>query len=116
MWPVKKLAESEARKTAAPTSSSNRPKRFIGVRRRNSCPLGPSNNFAFKSVRNTPGAMAFTQTPWRAHSTAKDFVRDATALLLAEYAATSNSDTKDDRDAILIILPNCRSIILRPNT
>jgi len=83
--PVTKLALSEARNTAAPTSSSSFPKRFIGVRKRNSCPRAvPSSSAALRSVRKTPGAMAFTQTPWRAHSIARDLVSDATAALLAE--------------------------------
>ena len=85
-----KLAASEARNTAAPTNSSNFPNRRIGVRNRNSRPRSvPSSNAEFKSVRNTPGAMAFTHTPNFAHSTAKDFVSEATAPLLAQYAATS---------------------------
>ena len=62
----------------------------MGVRKRNSCPRGvPSNSFSFRAVRNTPGAIAFTQTPCGAHSMASDFVREATPALLAEYAATS---------------------------
>jgi hypothetical protein len=40
-------------------------------------------------VRKTPGAIALTQTPLADHSIASDFVSEATAALLAEYAATS---------------------------
>ena len=84
MCPVMKLALSDARKTAAPTSSSVFPNRRIGVRSNSSCPRGvPSSSSAFRSVRNTPGAIAFTQTPECAHSKASDFVSDATAALLA---------------------------------
>src|SRR5882757_6069190 len=83
--PVTKLAASDARNTAAPTSSSTCPKRRIGVRVRNSLPREfPSSNAVFSSVRNTPGAIALTHTPWGAHSTASDFVRAATAALLAQ--------------------------------
>src|SRR6185503_12958561 len=82
--PVTKLAPSEARKTAAPCSSSTRPKRRMGVRSRNSWPRGvPSSRAALRSVRKTPGTIAFTQTPWAAHSTASDRVRAATPALLA---------------------------------
>ena len=45
----------------------------------------PSSKAAFRSVRKTPGTKAFTQTLYLAHSTASDFVSDATADLLAEY-------------------------------
>src|SRR6266700_2310788 len=77
--PVTKLAASEARNTAAPTSSSRFPNRRIGVRTRNSSPRPvPSSNPAFRSVRKTPGAIALTHTPYLAHSTARVFVRDAT--------------------------------------
>src|SRR5262250_3063978 len=101
-WPVTKLAASDARKTAAPTSSLSFPKRPMGVRVRNSLPRSvPSRRAALSSVRKTPGAMALTQTPLPAHSMASDFVSDATAALLAEYAATSKSATKLEREAIL---------------
>src|SRR6266851_2569755 len=84
-WPVTKLAASEARNTAAPTNSSSLPKRFIGVRKRYSLPRSvPSRSAELRSVRNTPGAIALTQTPWLAHSIASDLVKDATAALLAE--------------------------------
>src|SRR5882724_325423 len=87
--PVTKLAASEARNTHAPVSSSTLPNRCIGVRRRSSCARGvPFSNAEFSSVRNTPGAIALTQTPYRAHSIAKDLVKETTAALLAEYAAT----------------------------
>src|ERR1700748_61093 len=103
MWPVVKLASSDARYTTAPPSSSSLPKRFIGVRSRNSRPRSvPSSRAEFNSVRKTPGAIALTQTPKRAHSTASDLVSEATADLLAEYAATSYRLTKDERDAMLM--------------
>jgi len=54
---------------------------------------------------NTPGHTAFTQTPRWAHSIASDFVSETTAALLAEYAATSNSATKEESDAILMMRP-----------
>src|SRR5215217_4609889 len=83
-WPVTKLAASDARNTAAPASSSTSPNRFMGVRRRNSRPRSvPSSRAVFKGVRKTPGAIAFTHTPWGAHSIARDLVREATAALLA---------------------------------
>src|ERR1700681_742996 len=83
-WPVTKLAASEARNTTAPPSSSSFPNLFIGVRSRNSRPRSvPSSRVAFRSVRKTPGAIAFTQTPDLAHSIARDFVSEATAALLA---------------------------------
>src|SRR6185369_65907 len=47
---------------------------------------------------------------------AKDFVSDATAALLAEYAATSYSDTNDESEATLMILPYPRLTMSRPNT
>jgi len=50
--PVTKLAASDARKIAAPISSSNSPKRFIGVRASISCPRGvPITNFSLNGVR-----------------------------------------------------------------
>src|SRR5712664_2670213 len=73
-WPVTKLAASDARNTAAPANSSSWPNRFIGVRSKNSCPRAvPSSRAAFKSVRNTPGTSALTQTPDVAHSIARVF-------------------------------------------
>jgi hypothetical protein len=78
------LAASEDRKTAAPANSSIFPKRFIGVRNRNSWPRGvPASNCSFREVRNTPSMMALTQIPCAAHSTARDCVKDRTADLLA---------------------------------
>lgn len=59
----------------------------------------------FKSVLKTPGTIALTLTPFEDRSTAKDFVRLATAALLAEYAATSKSETNVEREAIFIIRP-----------
>ncbi len=47
----------------------------------------------------------YTQTPRWAHSIASDFVSETTAALLAEYAATSNSATKEESDAILMMRP-----------
>src|SRR5437870_2726084 len=86
MCPVTKLAASDAKNTAAPTNSSTCPKRRIGVLARNSLERGvpPVRSVWFISVRNTPGAMAFTQTPFCAHSIARDLVKEATAALLAE--------------------------------
>src|SRR5262245_46916225 len=77
--PVTNVAASDARYTAAPTSSSRRPKRPIGVRVRNSWPRGPFRISRLRSVSKTPGAIAFTVTPWRAHSTESARVRPATA-------------------------------------
>ena len=57
--------------------------------------------------------MAFTFTPCFAHSMASDFVSDATAALLAEYAATSNSETNVESEAILTIRPYPFEIICR---
>src|SRR6185369_6684595 len=89
--PVTKLAASDAKNTAAPTNSSTSPKRPMGVRARNSLERGepPVTSERLSSVINTPGAIAFTHTPCFAHSIAKDLVKEATAALLAEYAATS---------------------------
>src|SRR5215831_19666661 len=82
--PVTKLAASEARKIAAPASSSTFPNRFIGELSSNSRPRSvSSSNFRFRSVRKKPGAIAFTQTPCGAHSIASDFVRAPMAALLA---------------------------------
>jgi len=74
----------------------------------NSCPRGVSSSNLIQSGTKHPGAIAFTQTPRGAHSTAKDSVSEATAALLAEYAATSNRDTKVDSEAIFTILPYFR--------
>src|SRR6266496_1123964 len=113
--PVTKLAASEARNTAAPTNSSRLPKRRMGVRTRNSLPRGvPSKSARFRSVGNTPGAIAFTHTLCGAHSTASVFVSETTAALLAAYAATSKKPRPDDTDAIFTMRPCLRSIILRP--
>src|SRR5262249_54769817 len=60
--------------------------------------------------------MAFTQIPWRAHSMAKDLVSDATAALLAEYAATSYSATNDESEAMFTMRPYRRSIMWGANT
>ena len=85
VMPVTKRAASEARKTAAPASSSTLPKRPMGVRARNSFPRSElSSRFMLSSVRKTPGAMALTQTPCLAHSMASDCVSERTADLLAE--------------------------------
>src|SRR5688500_10924971 len=105
-WPVTNDAASEARYTAAPTSSSTRPKRFIGVRASSSWPRGVSRSAVFRFVRNTPGAIEFTVTLCGAHSTASARVRPATADLLATYAATSWRPTNDDSDPIVMIRPD----------
>src|SRR6185503_20256105 len=84
-WPVTKLAASEARYTAAPASSSARPKRRRGVRASSSLPRGvPSMSWRVRAVGTTPGAMALTFTPRGPHSTARDLVREPTPALLAE--------------------------------
>jgi len=49
--------------------------------------------------------MAFTSTPRDPHSTANDFVNEATAALLAAYAATSYSATNYESEAMFTILP-----------
>ena len=101
-----KLAASEARNTAAPASSSTLPKRPIGVRVSSSRPrIVPSSNPSLSGVRNTPGAIALTTTPERAHSIASDLVNEATAALLAEYAATSINATNEVNDATLMMRP-----------
>src|SRR4051812_25576588 len=88
--PLTKLLASDERNTHAPTSSSTFPNRFMGVRRRNSRPRSvPSSRWRLRSVTNTPGAIALTHTPRAPHSIASDLVSEATAALLAAYAATS---------------------------
>ena len=62
--PVTKLAAR--RRGTPPRRQAPRacPKRFIGVRTWNSRPRSvPSSRFWFSGVRNTPGAIALTQTP-----------------------------------------------------
>src|SRR5262249_8012744 len=89
----------------------------MGVRNRNSFPRSvPSSNCALRSVRNTPGAMALTQIPLQAHSMAKDLVSEATAALLAEYAATSYNARNDEIEAIFTMRPYRRSIMWGANT
>ena len=89
----------------------------MGVRSRNSFPRAvPSSRVAFNFVRRTPGTSALTQTPCMAHSTARDLVREATADLLAPYAATSYSPTTEDSEQILMMRPYRRSIMCLPNT
>src|SRR5580704_6191484 len=60
--------------------------------------------------------MALTQMPCFAHSIASDFVSMATAALLAQYAATSNSATNDEIEPMLMMRPYLRSIMWRPKT
>ena len=83
----------------------------VGVRNLNSCPRAPLRISRFRSVSKTPGAMALTVTPWRAHSTASARVKPATAALLAVYAATSCSPTNDASEATPISRPEPRAII-----
>ena len=84
-WPVRKLAASEASSTAAPTSSSGLPKRPMGVRISNSWPRGvPFTRSPFSSVGKTPGAMAFTEIPSRAHSQARLRVNESSADFAAQ--------------------------------
>ena len=59
----------------------------------------------FSGVRKTPGAIALTFTPCFDHSIASDLVSEATAALLAAYAATSNSATNEDSEAMLMMRP-----------
>src|SRR5271155_5191413 len=47
---------------------------------------------------------------------ASDFVNEATPALLAQYAATSKSATKEPIEAMLMMRPYLRSIMCRPNT
>lgn len=55
-WPVIKLAASEARKMAVPTSSAIFPKRFMGVRVKSSLPRSvPSKSWEFSSVQEDTG-------------------------------------------------------------
>src|SRR5260370_8138679 len=104
--PVTKLAASEARKTAAPASSSILPNLRIGVRIRNSRPRSvPSSRAAFKSVRNTPGTRALTQTPDVAHSIASDLVREATAAFLALYSPTPHTAPNHHPQPLLLLHP-----------
>src|ERR1700747_1250644 len=71
---------------------------------------------AFRACRKPPGAMAFTVTPFLAHSTASERVSETTAALLAAYAATSLSATKLLRDAMLTMRPWPRSNMCLPKT
>ena len=104
--PLIKLAASLAKRTQAPTNSSGLPKRFIGVRIRNSRPRSvPLSNAEFSSVGKTPGAMQFTLMLSTAHSTASDLVKLRTAAFDAQYAVTCVSPTNELRLAMLMILP-----------
>src|SRR6266850_6802692 len=64
-------AASEARKTAAPTSSSGRPKRPSGMRRASSAMHGSAKNGALLSVWKNPGAIALAVMPVPPSSTAR---------------------------------------------
>src|SRR5688572_2684370 len=104
--PVMKLAASEARKTAAPATSSGVPKRRIGVRVRISCPRSvPVSTELLICVGITPGAMALTLMPSRAHSMASVCVRDSTPIFETLYATTSYHATNDARLAMFTTLP-----------
>src|SRR6185436_14764756 len=93
--PVTNDDACEPRKIAAPTSSSTRPVRPIGVLEASAAARsGISSTFEFIGVRNTPGAIALTRTPCLAHSLARHSVSIRTPALLAQYGATSLKLTK----------------------
>src|SRR6185312_882012 len=56
-------------------------------------------------VGNTPGTIAFTEIPSRAHSHPRLRVSDSSAVLLAQYAETSRNARYDPRDAMLMTRP-----------
>ena len=69
----------------------------MGVRVRNSRPRSvPSSNPAFRSVRKTPGAIAFTQTPDLAHSMAVEF-EGVPGLFRAGSVVISDRGSSTDR-------------------
>src|SRR5712691_892587 len=70
VWPVMKSEADEANKTASGPISSGRPIRRIGTSRvSRSLIFASANAPAVMGVANQPGAIAFTWTLWRAHST-----------------------------------------------
>ena len=113
--PGHEAAASEARKTAAPTSSSSLPKRFIGVRIRNSWPRGQSSSAAFRSVLKTPGRDRVDRDAVRRPLHRERARQPGDRRLRRGVGATSNSPTNDDSDAMPISRPLCRAIMSRPN-
>src|ERR1700682_6428032 len=114
VWPVTNPDDSDARKIAAPTNSSTRPIRPMGVfadiaafrsGRRTTC--------EFSGVRKNPGAIAFTRILCLAHSLARLSVNILTPALLHEYGATSLKLTKLVREQVLMMQPLCCLIIWR---
>ena len=79
-WPVIHDAPGPARKRAALAMSSGSPRRRKGSPAATSSPAG-SHNARAKSVRTSPGAMAFTRTPGPS-STARMRVRWTIAALV----------------------------------
>ena len=114
--PVTKLDASDARNTAAPTSSSTRPKRFIGVRIRNSCPRPDVSSSRFRSVSEHAGRDGIDGDAVRRPLDGERAREAGHAALLAVYAATSCSPTNDASDAMVMMRPRCRSTIGAPNT
>src|SRR5688500_10972883 len=101
-----KPAASDASSTAAPPTSDAVPKRCMGVRISSSRPRGvPSSSAWLNSVRKTPGAIALTLMPRRAHSTARLRVRPSTAAFDAAYAVTSVRLTNEFSEAMLMMRP-----------
>src|SRR5437763_607831 len=60
--------------------------------------------------------MAFTRTPFVAHSRASHCVRFNTAAFDAEYATTRDSGRIDEIEAMLMTLPLPAATIVSPNT
>src|ERR1017187_1692846 len=87
---TKLLAFWLARKIAAPTSSCDSPKRFIGVCAQMDLvrslgePSSLNSNMRFCSAGKNPGVRVFTRAPFVAHSRARNKLRLSTAALAAE--------------------------------
>src|SRR5262245_40555256 len=122
-WPVTNDdARGAASHTTAPASSCASPNRPIGVcptiawPRSVYVPSSLSSIRRFCSAGKKPGVIAFTRTPFVAHSRASHCVRFSTAALEAEYATTRESGRIDEIDAMLMMLPLPAATIVSPNT
>mmetsp|Transcript_26368 Transcript_26368/g.87851 ORF Transcript_26368/g.87851 Transcript_26368/m.87851 type:complete len:280 (-) Transcript_26368:199-1038(-) len=106
VWPVMKAASGDARKHAAPTTSSTVPRRPSGVCCvAHRCMLGRSHMAALILVRIKPGAMPLTRTPEGPHSSARPRVSAWSPALLIAYATTCLSGECVTKESTLMIVP-----------
>src|SRR6185369_4876724 len=111
MAPVTKSEARDARKTAAPATSSGCPHRPAGVRERISAFRGMDFTGAVMSVSIQPGAIAFTCMLCGANSIAIDLVNWTIAPFAALYDGISPDPKNEYMLPMLMIFPALRLIM-----